>query len=141
MNAGHVLALGGTFVLGALAVLFALGWWTFRARWWLLLAVAFVLLTVAIGSLLMGYVPVQLTAPTRPLAVLLISAALVVITAALFDYVAAGRLLSRWMLALAAGADGAPVPPAALVADIGGGSYPAVVNILLALRERDRRPD
>jgi crotonobetainyl-CoA:carnitine CoA-transferase CaiB-like acyl-CoA transferase len=42
------------------------------------------------------------------------------------------------MLALAAGADGAPVPPAALVADIGGGSYPAVVNILLALRERDR---
>ena len=42
------------------------------------------------------------------------------------------------MLALAAGADGAPVPPAALVADIGGGSYPAVINILLALRERDR---
>jgi crotonobetainyl-CoA:carnitine CoA-transferase CaiB-like acyl-CoA transferase len=42
------------------------------------------------------------------------------------------------MLALAVGADGAPVPPAALVADIGGGSYPAVVNILLALRERDR---
>jgi crotonobetainyl-CoA:carnitine CoA-transferase CaiB-like acyl-CoA transferase len=42
------------------------------------------------------------------------------------------------MLALAAGSDGAPVPPAALVADIGGGTYPAVVNILLALRERDR---
>lgn len=42
------------------------------------------------------------------------------------------------MLALAAGADGAPVPPAALVADIGGGSYPAVINILLALRQRDR---
>ncbi len=42
------------------------------------------------------------------------------------------------MLSLAAGADGAPVPPAALVADIGGGSYPALVNILLALRERDR---
>jgi len=41
------------------------------------------------------------------------------------------------MLALAAGADGAPVPPAALVADIGGGSYPAVINILLALRERE----
>src|SRR6185369_10343103 len=36
------------------------------------------------------------------------------------------------------GSDGAPVPPAALVADIGGGTYPAVVNILLALRERDR---
>lgn len=42
------------------------------------------------------------------------------------------------MLALAAGTDGAPVPPAALVADIGGGTYPAVINILLALRERDR---
>jgi alpha-methylacyl-CoA racemase len=42
------------------------------------------------------------------------------------------------MLALAAGADGAPVPPAALVADIGGGSYPAVINILLALREREK---
>ena len=42
------------------------------------------------------------------------------------------------MLSLAAGADGSPVPPAALVADIGGGTYPAVVNILLALRERDR---
>ncbi len=42
------------------------------------------------------------------------------------------------MLALAAGADGAPVPPPALIADIGGGTYPAVINILLALRERDR---
>lgn len=42
------------------------------------------------------------------------------------------------MLSLAAGADGAPVLPAALVADIGGGTYPALVNILLALRERDR---
>ena len=42
------------------------------------------------------------------------------------------------MLSLAVGADGAPVPPAALVADIGGGTYPAVINILLALRERDR---
>lgn len=42
------------------------------------------------------------------------------------------------LLALAAGADGAPVPPAALVADIAGGTYPAVINILLALRERDR---
>ncbi len=41
------------------------------------------------------------------------------------------------MLALAAGSDGAPVPPPALIADIGGGTYPAVVNILLALRERD----
>ena len=42
------------------------------------------------------------------------------------------------MLALTKGADGAPVLPAALVADIAGGAYPAVMNILLALRERDR---
>jgi crotonobetainyl-CoA:carnitine CoA-transferase CaiB-like acyl-CoA transferase len=42
------------------------------------------------------------------------------------------------MLALTQGADGAPVLPAALVADIAGGTYPAVINILLALRERDR---
>lgn len=42
------------------------------------------------------------------------------------------------MLGLAAGSDGAPVPPPALVADIAGGTYPAVINILLALRERDR---
>ncbi len=42
------------------------------------------------------------------------------------------------LLALAAGADGAPVPPPALIADIGGGTYPAVINILLALRSRDR---
>src|SRR5262245_1953715 len=32
------------------------------------------------------------------------------------------------MLALAAGADGAPVVPSALVADIAGGTYPAVIN-------------
>ena len=42
------------------------------------------------------------------------------------------------MLSLAAGSDGAPIPPPALIADIGGGTYPAVINILLALRERDR---
>jgi alpha-methylacyl-CoA racemase len=42
------------------------------------------------------------------------------------------------MLALCAGADGAPVLPPALVADIGGGAYPAVMNILLALRRRDQ---
>ncbi len=42
------------------------------------------------------------------------------------------------LLALAAGSDGAPVPPPALIADIGGGTYPAVINILLALRDRDR---
>ncbi len=41
------------------------------------------------------------------------------------------------MLTLTRGADGAPVLPAALVADIAGGTYPAVVNILLALRQRD----
>lgn len=41
------------------------------------------------------------------------------------------------LLGLAAGADGAPVVPAALVADIGGGAYPAVMNVLLALRQRD----
>lgn len=41
------------------------------------------------------------------------------------------------MLALSAGADGAPVLPPALVADIGGGAYPAVMNILLALRARE----
>ena len=41
------------------------------------------------------------------------------------------------MLALAAGTDGAPVVPSALVADVAGGTYPAVINILLALRERD----
>ena len=41
------------------------------------------------------------------------------------------------MLALSAGADGAPVLPPALVADIGGGTYPAVLNILLALRSRE----
>src|SRR5688500_9581766 len=42
------------------------------------------------------------------------------------------------MLALTHGADGAPVLPPALIADIAGGTYPAVINILLALRERDR---
>jgi len=42
------------------------------------------------------------------------------------------------MLTLTKSAEGAPVLPAALVADIAGGAYPAVMNILLALRERDR---
>lgn len=41
------------------------------------------------------------------------------------------------LLALCAGPDGAPVLPPALIADIGGGAYPAVMNILLALRARD----
>lgn len=42
------------------------------------------------------------------------------------------------LLALSAGADGAPVIPPALIADIAGGTYPAIINILLALRTRDR---
>ncbi|MEQ9200285.1 MAG: CaiB/BaiF CoA-transferase family protein [Rhodospirillales bacterium] len=48
-------------------------------------------------------------------------------------YMAASGLLS-----LARGADGAPVVPATLNADIAGGAWPAVMNILLALRQRDR---
>ncbi|HEX5608888.1 MAG TPA: CaiB/BaiF CoA-transferase family protein [Solirubrobacterales bacterium] len=42
------------------------------------------------------------------------------------------------MLSLVAGADGAPVLPPALLADIAGGSYPAVMNVALALFERER---
>ena len=41
------------------------------------------------------------------------------------------------LLALGAGADGAPVVPPGLIADIGGGSLPAVINILLALRRAE----
>jgi len=41
------------------------------------------------------------------------------------------------MLGLSAGADGKPGLPQALVADIGAGAYPAAINILLALRQRD----
>lgn len=41
------------------------------------------------------------------------------------------------VLGLTHGADGAPVLPPLLAADIGGGAYPAVMNILLALRQRD----
>jgi crotonobetainyl-CoA:carnitine CoA-transferase CaiB-like acyl-CoA transferase len=40
------------------------------------------------------------------------------------------------LLALASGV-GAPTVPPALIADIAGGSFPAVMNILLALRQRD----
>lgn len=47
-------------------------------------------------------------------------------------YMAEAGLLSQ-----AQGADGAPTLPPVLVADIGGGSMPAVINILLALRHRD----
>lgn len=49
------------------------------------------------------------------------------------NYVAASGTLS-----LTAGNDGAPVLPPALIADIAGGTYPAMINILLALRQRDQ---
>jgi crotonobetainyl-CoA:carnitine CoA-transferase CaiB-like acyl-CoA transferase len=42
------------------------------------------------------------------------------------------------LLALQPGPADAPVVPPALVADIAGGSFPAVINILLALRQRDQ---
>ena len=42
------------------------------------------------------------------------------------------------LLALAPGPEGAPVVPPALIADIAGGTWPAVVNILLALHTRER---
>lgn len=41
------------------------------------------------------------------------------------------------LLGVTAGADGAPGLPNVLVADIAGGAYPAMMNILLALRARD----
>src|SRR3546814_14827620 len=41
------------------------------------------------------------------------------------------------VLGLTKGADGAPGVPPILAADIAGGTYPAVINILLALRQRD----
>jgi crotonobetainyl-CoA:carnitine CoA-transferase CaiB-like acyl-CoA transferase len=41
------------------------------------------------------------------------------------------------LLALQPGPPGKPVVPPALVADIGGGTMPAVINILLGLRQRD----
>src|SRR5215831_9755540 len=41
------------------------------------------------------------------------------------------------LLALQPGPPDRPVVPPALVADIGGGSFPALINILLALRRRD----
>ncbi len=40
------------------------------------------------------------------------------------------------LLGLTRGSDGAPVLPQVLAADIGGGAYPAVINILLALQGR-----
>lgn len=41
------------------------------------------------------------------------------------------------LLALSMGPPGSRVLPPALIADIAGGAYPAVMNILLALRQRD----
>ncbi len=41
------------------------------------------------------------------------------------------------LLGLAPGPSDRPVVPPALIADIGGGAFPAVINILLALRQRD----
>ena len=49
------------------------------------------------------------------------------------NYIAATGLLS-----LSPGPPDRPVVPPALIADIGGGTFPAVINILLALRSRDR---
>jgi len=49
------------------------------------------------------------------------------------NYIAETGLLARSM-----GAASNPVIPPVLMADIAGGSYPAVINILLALRERER---
>jgi crotonobetainyl-CoA:carnitine CoA-transferase CaiB-like acyl-CoA transferase len=42
------------------------------------------------------------------------------------------------LLSLSADREGTPVIPPALIADIGGGAYPAVINILLALQQRAR---
>jgi crotonobetainyl-CoA:carnitine CoA-transferase CaiB-like acyl-CoA transferase len=42
------------------------------------------------------------------------------------------------LLALSLGSETTPVVPPALIADVAGGTYPAVLNILLALRQRDR---
>ncbi|WOD14110.1 CaiB/BaiF CoA transferase family protein [Paraburkholderia kirstenboschensis] len=47
-------------------------------------------------------------------------------------------LAESGMLALCAGSDGAPVLPPALIADIAGGAFPAIMNILFALRQRDQ---
>jgi alpha-methylacyl-CoA racemase len=47
-------------------------------------------------------------------------------------------LADTGLLSLAAGANGAPVVPPALIADIGGGAYPAVINVLLGLAQRNR---
>jgi len=46
-------------------------------------------------------------------------------------------LAETGMLGLSTGVDGAPGLPQALIADLAAGAYPAVMNILLALRHRD----
>ena len=46
-------------------------------------------------------------------------------------------IASTGLLALQPGPTGCPVVPPALIADIAGGTFPAVINILLALRQRD----
>lgn len=45
------------------------------------------------------------------------------------------------MLSLVASENGTPSLPPALIADIAGGSYPAIINILLALLHRERTGD
>lgn len=47
-------------------------------------------------------------------------------------------LADSGMLALCTGSDGSPVLPPALIADIAGGAYPAIMNILFALRQREQ---
>lgn len=46
-------------------------------------------------------------------------------------------IASTGLLALQPGPPDRPVVPPALIADIAGGTFPAVINILLALRQRD----
>lgn len=46
-------------------------------------------------------------------------------------------LAETGLLRLGADASGEPVIPPALIADIGGGAYPVVINVLLALRQRE----
>jgi alpha-methylacyl-CoA racemase len=47
-------------------------------------------------------------------------------------------LARNGVLSLGGGPNGEPVLPPALIADIGGGTYPAVINILLALAQRGK---
>jgi alpha-methylacyl-CoA racemase len=46
-------------------------------------------------------------------------------------------LADTGLLSLVADGTGSPALPPALIADIGGGAYPALINVLLALRQRD----